>query len=142
MRRDSGAAGFTLVELVVVLAIIGLTLSMAVPLLSRHLGGVTLDAASREIRTALREARSFAVAEGRMVVFQGAADGGYWLDRRHFTLPAPRVAKSPQIATTGGERITFYPSGGSSGGRIVVTDGDGHREITVDMLTGRADATR
>jgi general secretion pathway protein H len=142
LRRDGGSAGYTLVELVVVLAIIGLALTITIPLLTRHRAGVALDAASRDIRTALRGAHSTAIAEDRIVVFQGAAEGGYWLDRRYFALPAPSAASPLQIATAGGGRITFYPSGGSSGGRIVVSNGGEYREIAVDALTGRADAAR
>ena len=124
------------------LAIVGLGLTMAVPLLTRHRGGVSLDAATREIRTALREAHSTSIAEDRVVVFQGAAGGGYWLDQRHFTLPASSADNSVEIATAGGQRISFYPSGGSSGGRVVVTNGGEYRAIAVDALTGRADAVR
>jgi general secretion pathway protein H len=142
LRRDGGSAGYTLVELVVVLAIIGLLLTITIPLLTRHRAGAALDAASRDIRTALRGAHSTAIADDRVVVFQGASDGGYWLDRRYFALPTSSAASAVQVATAGGGRITFYPSGGSSGGRIVVSNGGEYREIAVDALTGRADAAR
>jgi general secretion pathway protein H len=141
LRREGGSAGYTLVELTVVLAILGLMLTIAVPLFGGHLAGVTLDAATREIGTALREARSAAITENRAVVFQGGS-GGYWLDRRHFTLPTASGVAPVQIATGGGQRITFYPSGGSSGSRVLVTSGGVHREIAIDALTGRANVLR
>jgi general secretion pathway protein H len=138
-RREPG---FTLIELLVVLAIIGMTLAIALPLLARHVTGAALNAATQEIRATLRGARSTAVAEDRSVVFQGDAGGGYWLDRHHFPLPLMSGADALRIATEGGAQISFYPSGGSSGGRILVTSGNGQREIAVDALTGRADAIR
>ena len=140
MRRDGKATGYTVIELAVVLAILGLTLTMAVPLFARHLSGAALDTASGQIRAALRVARSTAIAEDRAVVFQGDSGGGYWLDRKHFALPAVSGSAPAQIAIGDGGRITFYPSGGSSGGRVLVTNRAGDRVIAVDALSGRADA--
>lgn len=137
-RREHG---FTLIELLVVLAIVGLAVAMAVPLLAPRVAGASLDAAASEIRTALREARSTAIGEDRAVVFRGDS-GGYWLGRRHFALSGMRGPAGLSIATEGGVEIAFYPSGGSSGGRIRITDGSADREIAVDALTGRADAVR
>jgi general secretion pathway protein H len=134
-RRDRG---FTLIELLVVLAIIGLTLAITVPLLASHVTGAALNAASGEIRAALRGARSTAMEEDRPVIFRGDAGGGYWLDRRHFTLPLMSGARALRVATQGGGQIVFYPSGASSGGRILVSSAGSEREIAVDVLTGRA----
>jgi general secretion pathway protein H len=134
--------GFTLLELVVVLAIIGLALAIAVPLLARNVGGATLNAAASEIRSAVNEARSTAIVEDRTVVFRGDPGGGYWLDRNHFTLPLMSWAQPLRVATLGGAQISFFPSGGSSGGRIVVSSAGGERQIAVDALTGRADEIR
>jgi len=122
-----------------VLAIIGLSLAIALPLLARQVSGPALNAASSEIRAALREARSTAIAEDRAVVFRGDPGGGFWLDRRHFTLPLMSSTQPLRVATVGGAQISFFPSGGSSGGRILLTSGNGERQIAVDALTGRAE---
>jgi general secretion pathway protein H len=135
-RREPG---FTLIELLLVLAIIGVAMAIAMPLFARHVSGASLNAASAEIRAALRDARSTAIAEDRPVVFRGDPGGGYWLDRNHFTLPLMSNTQPLRVAVTGGAAISFYPSGGSSGGRILVVSGGAERQIAVDTLTGRAD---
>jgi general secretion pathway protein H len=136
LRRN---AGFTLIELLVVLAIIGMALALAMPLLAGRAPGASLSAAAGEVRAALRGARSTAIAEDRPVVFSGDPAGGFWLDRRHFTLPAMSGAAAPRVTVDGAARISFYPSGGSSGGRVRLAVGDARRVIIVDTLTGRAD---
>ena len=75
-------------------------------------------------------------------MFRGDPAGGYWLDWNHFTLPMINGVLPLRVATEGGAQISFYPSGGSSGGRVVVTGGGATREIAVDALTGRTDAIR
>ena len=115
-------AGFTLVELIVVLAIVGLSLGVAISLFG-HAG------------------RSTAITEDRRVVFRGDPGDGYWLDRYHVSLASNGVAPLV-VAVRGGAQISFFPSGGSSGGLVLVTSGGLIREIAVDALTGRADEIR
>lgn len=141
MPRDPFAKerGFTLLELVIVLAIIGMTLAMAVPLLGRHTPA--LEAAAGELRGVFRDARVTAIAEGRAVAFQGDPNGGYWLDDRHRRLDvAAEVPGGLRVATAA--PIAFFPSGGSSGGRVFVDGANGRRELAVDPVTGRARLVR
>src|SRR5215472_4129574 len=74
-RGRKNTAGFTLIELVVVLTIIGMALALAMPLLAGRAAGVSLNAAVGEIRAALRGARNTAIAEDRPVVFRGDPGG-------------------------------------------------------------------
>jgi hypothetical protein len=115
-----------------------MTLALAIPLFAGHTNGAALNAATREIRAALRGARSTAIAEDRPVVFRGDA-GGFWVDRRYFTLPAMGGGRPPRVMVDGAAQIAFYPSGGSSGGLVRLAVGDAGRVIAVDTLTGRAD---
>lgn len=131
------AAGFTLLELLVVLAILGVVLAVAVPLLGQRNAGAAVAGAASEIRAALRTARETAIAESRPVAFRGD-DGGYWIDRRHYGLGGKDTESGIRVAVVGGSRISFFPSGGSSGGNIVVRGAALSREIAVDPLTGHA----
>lgn len=132
MPRERCGGGFTLIEVMIVLAILSLMAAIAVPLLSRRAPAATVAAAAVELRAALDTARAAAIAEDRAIVFAAAADG-YRIDGRPY-----RVASNVAIAIAGGRRIEFYPSGGSSGGRVILTSGASRREIAIGALTGRA----
>jgi general secretion pathway protein H len=136
--RRRFSAGFTLLELVVALAILGLVLAITLPLLGRRNADAAVAGAAIEIRAALRTARDAAIVDSRPVIFRGDK-GGYWIDRRRYLLGGiSGSASGIRIAVLGGQRISFFPSGGSSGGHILVRGASLSREIAVDPLTGRA----
>lgn len=62
--------GFTLVELLLVLALVGLLAALAAPSLSGTLARVRLDAAASQVRTAWADARLEAMRTGKSVAFQ------------------------------------------------------------------------
>ncbi len=49
-KRPAAAAGFTLLELLVVLVILGLLASVTAPAVARYLGGAKVDAAKLQIQ--------------------------------------------------------------------------------------------
>jgi len=130
LRRD---AGFTLIELLIVLAIMALVAAIALPPLAGRAPAAALGAAAEEMRAALATARSAAIAEDRDVTIAGGV-GSYRIDGARHVLPA---AAGVRIEIRGGG-IAFYPSGGSSGGRIVLRGGGRATELDVEALTGRA----
>lgn len=128
--RVRASAGFTLIEMLVVLAVLALVLGLVIthgPVRSQRL---ELDAAARQVTGALRLARSRAIADERTVVFALDA-GGYRLDR-----DAP-TTWSGNVSPRGDRLVVFTPDGGSSGARIVLDDGERAVAIGVDWLTGR-----
>lgn len=126
--------GFTLIEMMIVLAILSLAVALVLPYLSRSMPTATLGAATQEVRAALAAARSEAITEDREVRFDGGL-GVFRIDGLPHEL-APATPLSVELR--GRSSISFYPSGASSGGRIVVRTGAQHREIEVEALTGHA----
>ncbi len=82
MRKRPAAAGFTLVELIVVLAVIGAAVAVAVPTTGRWLNNQRLLAASQDVEALLSYARGEAVRTGNLhlVFFNTDADGNALAD--------------------------------------------------------------
>jgi general secretion pathway protein H len=144
MDRLKASRGFTLLELVVVLAI-GVT--MYALLLSAPFGKVSagdLKAAAREVASGLRTAQSTAMATRRDALMTIDMES-----REFVTTGQPEVRRLPSkidlklfTAQTEVENehrgsIRFYPDGSSTGGRVTVAAGDRKYMVDVDWLTGR-----
>lgn len=127
-----GSGGFTLIETIVVLVILGLALSIVAGFLPRRNTTLELTAATGRIAGALRLARSRAMVEGRPVPFAATPD------RHGFRLDQSLVTLGPSVTVAMAEpRILFAPDGSTSGGSLrVLVDGK-QRAIRVDWLTGR-----
>jgi general secretion pathway protein H len=142
-RGWSSQDGFTLLELVVTLAILGFALVLMVghkPLWSR---GLELRGTAADIAAGLRTARSEAILRNRPISF--AID---LAEHRFQVGPGPVRQLPPQLAitllTVAGEKsnsrlggIRFNPDGSSTGGRVSIADGQQAIAIGVDWLTGR-----
>jgi general secretion pathway protein H len=133
LPRDARSAGFTLVELMIVLAVLSLGAALALPYFAKGRERAALGGAAQTLRAALGNARAAAIAEDREVTFAGGLDG-YRIDGARQGFAAAGVA----VEIEGGSRLSFFPSGGSSGGRVVLRDGAARRDIEVEALTGRA----
>ena len=137
------AAGFTLIEMIVVLAILALVIA-ALPISGTPVSPAThARAAAREIAGALRAARSEAVMTNRSIsVALDATNHRYWSDPKSpKSLPGDlRLAlltSSDEVVADSIGEIRFDPDGGSSGGRVAIEGGDRTWWIGVDWLTGK-----
>jgi general secretion pathway protein H len=138
------AHGFTLVELIVVLAIAGLLLGLTPPLLTAALPGVELKAGARRAAGALRQAREIAIANGTQSTWLiDIESGSYRIEgmARNGALPG---GIDIELITAQGELrnervggIRFFPDGTSSGGRVILKRGDSGYQVGVNWLTGR-----
>jgi general secretion pathway protein H len=136
-RRASNAAGFTLIELIVVLAIVGLALAVLMPNLEAGGETVALRAASSEVSAALRAARSRAIAANRDVLLAIEPDGhGYRVDGELHTLRS-RGFVERALRIEPATRVVFFATGGSSGGRLAIRGRRGEQVIEIDGVSGQ-----
>ena len=142
--RAVRARGVTLLEMLVVLAILGLVAAMVLPSLGDGVSTRELKAAARQLAAGLRMARSEALSQKRVTFLAVDLEGRRFkidTDPREYRLP-PRIglklftAQSDIVDEKVGA-IRFFPDGGSNGGRITVAAGERKYEVDVDWLTGR-----
>jgi general secretion pathway protein H len=124
--------GFTLIEMIVVITIMGLISGLVLVRRPWHSAGLDLDATQRALAATLRLARSQAIVQDRNVAVVTDAAG--------FTLDGtPRRPLPPGETLTPG-LIIFTPEGGASGGTIVLVSAGSRIALTVNWLTGRVTA--
>jgi general secretion pathway protein H len=131
--------GFTLMEMLVVLAIIALTAAIALP--SINTKKREIDIASASIENLLAEARLSAISKHVVadVTFEKAAKSFVGFDRKHAVQLGPDVSA---IIVTGKRedglpRFSFLPDGTSSGGEISLQQGQTVRTIQISWLSGK-----
>jgi general secretion pathway protein H len=141
-HRLGAAAGFTLIEMLVVLGIIALVMTTAMPLLSSGSDTLRLETASSEIAAALRATRAAAIVQNTVMTLKLDVDrrtfGSAVVPRRSF---APNIdakltyaAATRSAASEGGFR--FFPDGSSTGGDLVLALDGKQIRLCVDWLTG------
>lgn len=135
--------GFTLLEIVVVIAIVGVLLAAVPGFMFRDQSGLRLETAVRTVADGLRRTRSEAVRRNRVQVFmvdvasrRFRAGGERPLTQLDRSLELGLATARSELIDEGTGSIRFFPDGSSTGGRVALASGDRYAEVTVDWLTG------
>lgn len=123
--------GFTLLEMIVVLAVLGLTVGLVIAHGPLRSAGLDARSAASMLAGTLRAARSEAIADDRPVGV--AFDGPAGLVRVGTGPARPLGARLEPP----GRPLVFLPDGSSAGARIGVASGPVRKVVAVDWLTGR-----
>jgi general secretion pathway protein H len=137
-------AGFTLLELLAVLALMALILGLVLPSLLRSWEREKNRAALRELTAAVRTTRSEAITRGRkMRLFVNLKTGRYRLEGSTqegiltgVSLSDARLVWQNPEKSQG--YIAFFGDGSSSGGRLALEEATGRQYLLeVEPITGR-----
>ena len=137
-----GTKGFTILELLVAMTIVGMLLTASVPSTIRFYESMQYRKAIRDVVTTLGSARYRAVNSGKSQDVSINPDAKLLVYQEHeVQIPAlltVAVHSAKEVNTDSTGVIRFYPEGGSSGGGIDLErpDGSGVR-IAIDWLAGR-----
>lgn len=142
------ARGLSLIELLLVVALIATVAGLAATVIGRALPGQQLRNAARDVAGQLRYTRAQAIATGRPQSFELDVIGKRWsaAGKRTGDLPA----EIELVATTAREEqpaqgvaaVRFFPDGAATGGRFVLRRGDAAWRVDVGWLTGEVTLSR
>jgi general secretion pathway protein H len=143
---DAGERGFTLLEMLCVLAIIALLAAVLLPFIPRETSRSRLQAYALQAATLLKSDRNAAISRnisvatlvdvGRRAIRSGASAAAIRIPNDvRFDAVLPQTCRRQAALST----IRFFSNGTSCGGAIALTRFDAGYEIRVNWLTGRVE---
>lgn len=142
------ARGLSLLELLVVVALIATLAGLGAMVVGRALPGQQLRAAAREVAAELRYTRAQAIATGREQSFRLDVDSRRWdaAGQRNGELPEEielvAISAREEQPALRQAAVRFFPEGASTGGRFVLKRGDAAWRVDVAWLTGEVTLQR
>ena len=145
-RLDRG--GWSLLELLVVCAIIWILAAITIPVIARYTRAATIRAGAQEMRTALLQAKQLAITRRQNICVQpiAAPVNGYQFRQNNC---AGAIIFMPGVNATGtfrlqnnvrlaGAGITFRPLGDSTVGGVLTVTGPSNDVLTITVsVAGR-----
>ena len=135
--------GFTIVELMVVLAIGVVAFSTIMPNFSAGTSSARFKSAARDIASALRHVRGRAVSTLKQAEFFIDVEKNiYRVSGKDKEYRVPEKIQlglfTAESELTGDQQgiIRFFPDGSSTGGRVTLEEGNRKRLVDVNWLTG------
>lgn len=145
---DRRPSGFSLLEMLLVVALIAVASTLAAMALTGGLDGMRLRSSAKEIAAQLRYTRAQAIATGQPQRFVVEPREHRWRapnDKRG------RIPESLAVSFTGAREaqsrageggILFFPDGGSTGGRVQLQAQQAAWRVDVAWLTGEVKLSR
>lgn len=155
MLQSDRDGGFTLIEVLVAISLIGLMSALAIGGYSSWAKSSAHKGTAREIQTTMRQAQQQAVTEGRATcvwfdvanatytVYRGACNAStkQKLSGPHHTAADDVTLSDPSFSASSGSSagVTFYARGTAASGEVSVSRSGSAKvyRLTVEGLTGR-----
>lgn len=131
-----GTRGFSLLELIMVLALLGIMAGVVAPATGRFLDKLSFRKQTAALVAATRYARLMAVSRGGVVAMR-------YDPSAHLLSFSGAVEEKKEVELSGGatfefrpQTLVFYPDGLATPGRLVSRRGSSFQEFFIDPLTG------
>jgi type II secretion system protein H len=129
--RHRANQGFTLVELMVILGLVGLLISISVPSMQGYMRANRLDVTCDQLSSDLALTRSLAVAQGRILRFSATTAGYQITDPDNGDVIRQRTFGG-DIALGAATQADFFPWGAADA--TILDLGNGCQTRTVNIL--------
>ena len=143
MRRVSVTqAGFTLVEMLVAVALLALALAVSVPYVTKSIPHQKLEAAATQLASLFSSAQTQAHISNAVIYVTFDRDARTWSimsGRTPIHVDASIKVTTLTIDEAVSDRqvgYVFFPEGGNSGGRVLLESDNSSSEISLNWLTG------
>ena len=134
MSQRDRRGGFTLIEMVLALAILGLIAALGLPFSRPHTGTSTLRVKTFEIVALLRGDRNAALRFGKSSTITIDSNNGRVQSSTSGAKVMTPATMGVRLAP-GVQAIVFYPDGRSSGGKLWLSSGMTTFSIEINSLT-------
>ncbi|HEV2679208.1 MAG TPA: GspH/FimT family pseudopilin [Rhodanobacter sp.] len=140
--KASRARGFTLLEMLAVILLIGIAAAAVSISVTQGLASARVRAASSELAGAMRATRAQAIVRGQEQNFDVDTQANSYSGVKQHDV---RLPKGMRVSITSAKedqpnghtgRIRFFPDGSSTGGRITLQGGKREWHVNVSWLTG------
>lgn len=138
------SSGFSLLELLLVLAITSAIVGLVAPRLSGTLDSLQLKRLSREMAASLSTTRTQAISKGQSAIWLLNLEKHFYQYGRHNKIVSYPESIDVTLTTASKEQISdtianvrFFPDGSATGGEIVLARGKQTYSIQINWLTGQ-----
>lgn len=130
MLRPYSSRGFTLVEMMVLIGILGLVLAIAVPSFRGYNRANRLAATADMIASDMALARATAVSQGRIIRFSGTEAGYTIIDPVTNDILRNRTFEG-SVQLPGAATINFFPWGAADTAILTLDDGAAQKDVRI-----------
>lgn len=135
LRRRGGNGGFTLIEMVLALAILSLLAALGLPFIRPNGGAGDLRFKAFQIVALLREERNAALRSGRITMVSIDSDAGVVGSSRSLAKIVIPPTMSLGVSTGINQTVHFYANGASSGGSLSIRSEERSVRVEINRLT-------
>jgi general secretion pathway protein H len=141
-RYMRGQSGYTLVEMLVVLVLVGMATAISLPYATSSGRAQKLDATASQLAALFRQAQTLAYVTNKDVKVSFERDSRKWLVNDGSPQLELDQSLSITALTVEGQvsekeiSYRFFPVGGSSGGRVVLEANKNKVVVDLNWLTG------